>query len=154
MLNLVFENVFAPERPLVWHLPTHGLISHSTLPSCTLSYCCHRLDLNQLPFSDDLIHSGHLVTHLQEAFILLFLKPACLSSACGVLVCAAPPLLGHQAMMAKATATSRFNLTANLRHLSITAQRLLLAVILPSLMDDLICHWPIALSLHTFALLR
>lgn len=54
--------------------------SHSTLPSCTLSYCLHHLDLNPLLSLEDLIATGHLVTHLlQEAFILLFLKPACLS---------------------------------------------------------------------------
>lgn len=78
MLNLVFENVFVPERllGLAFADAWARVISRSTLRS----YRRHRLDLNQLPCSDDLIHSGQPLTHLlQEAFILLFLKPACLS---------------------------------------------------------------------------
>lgn len=145
MLSLVFENVFVFDPPPVPNPPRP--LGHSTLPLCTLSYCRHRLDVNQLPSSDDLIHSRHLVTHLlQEAFILLLLKPACLSLPVACLfVCAAPPLLVHQAVMVKATTVSRLNLTANLRHLSITAQRVLLAVFLQSVLNDLICHWPVAL---------
>lgn len=118
---------------LVWHLPTRGLDVHQSQHLALISASSSGSESAALlrwsnPFksTSDIPSSGSFHPALFEASLSVF--------ACGVFVCAAPPLPLHQAMMVKATATvtSGFNLTANLRHLSVTAQRVFLAVFLPS----------------------
>lgn len=117
----------------VWHLPRCGPDVHQSQHLALIlasSFGSESAALlrwsNPFRSTSDTPSSGSFHPALFEANLSVF--------ACGVFVCAAPPLPLHQAIMVKATATvtSRFNLTANLWHLSITAQRVFLAAFLPS----------------------